>query len=263
MTAELLEQLSTAGVGGVEARIIEYLCTHQGKAASVIARDLQIKRTTAYSALENLESRELVIRGWSKTGARFYVLGGDDLAARLNERAIDHLIKSSLAIGKLSRSIPPLAGKSGIEQLKGFEIVQFSSSAQFESALMAYVSKFDHLSIWDPQRAISSPHIERRIEAYLRLSARAKLTVEDIIVAGPRAEWYCSRITNPHHRVVKINSTQQLECEVLALNDRVVFCENSLNAERAFEVRHSGFAQIFKVLYQSLHCAAGVSADSK
>ena len=254
MAADLLDQLSAAGVIGVEARIIEYLYAHQGKPASTIARDLGTKRTTIYSALENLESRELVIRGWSKTGARFYVVGSDDLAARLNERAISQLIKSSLAIGKLSKSIPQISGKQGVEHLNGFEIVQFSSSTQYESTLMAYVSKFDHLSIWDPQGAISSPHIERRIDEYLRLSARAKLTIHDIVVAGPKTEWYCSRIENPRHHVVKINSTQPLECEVLALSDRVVFCENTLSAERAFEVRHAGFAQLFNVLYQTL-CA--------
>ena len=256
MAIDLLEQLSGAGVVGVEARILQYLYAHQGKPASVIARDLSIKRTTVYSALENLEARELVVRGWSKTGARFYVVGADDLAARLNERAINQLIKTSLAISNLPKLIPASAGKAGIEHLNAFDIVQYSSSEQYETALMEYVSKHDHLSIWDPQKAITSTHIERRIDEYLRLSARSKLTVKDVLVAGPKTDWYRARISNPRHQVVTLESRHELECEVLVLSDRVVFCENSANAERAFEVRHAGFAQIFALMYQALSPAS-------
>lgn len=249
-TKNTLDLLSSAGLSTIEARIIEYLATHQGKPASIIARELNTKRTTVYSALENLEVRRLIVRVWNKSGARFFVASAEDFSARLNERAISELIKANLAIGLLPNILPNSNTRADLDKLSGFEIRQFTTTAEYETALMGYVLKYDHLSIWDPQKAITSSHIEKRIEEYLRTSARLNLQIQDIVVSGPKTQWYKKLIKNKKHTVVELPEIDALACEVLVVNDRVVFCENSANSERAFEVNHAGFASIFKVLYQ-------------
>ncbi len=232
-----------------------HLLSRGSRSAGVISRALNIKRPTVYSALQALEARKLVTKTDEGGTAEFIPISPDEIPAVLFNQATTGFEK---IVGAIELIKPRLGQFKKYQHIStgAFEVNHLDSPEDYQHRLAKYILTHDFCAIWNPQVAIPSEQLRRRVEWFLRHTAKQRNHVKDLLVAGPMTDWYCSNIKNPNHEVRVIEDGYSGMADLVILHDMVLISLNPLDTECALEIKNEHYAEMmrwhFNLLWKNL-----------
>lgn len=250
------DELQSCGLGDREQEILIYLLTNGPHTAGELARKLQLKRSTVYSALENLLAIRLLQKSAGKV-CQFTAIPSKDIPAVLLARAQKDFEKVRVAAEMLVAPLEALADRNRMA-IPGFTVDLVESSRGYGEFLRTHLGRPDCCAIWDPQIGIHNEKIKALTKEALALSAKAQNSVREIVVGGPMASWYRRAITNPLHQLHIVKSGAGMMADLVIVGrDTTAFSLNNPDREAVLVVQNRDLCAFMRGMFEYVWEATG------
>ena len=238
------ELFSTCGLSGTEQLVLLDLLEREGSTAGALAKRLQLKRATAYSALQNLEDWGLVIRNRGPSVTIYSTVPPTMVPQILCDAAKKQYEDVERASKLLESQMAEYRRKSK-QKIKGYEINTADSRESAFSIVLDVLTGYDFCSIFDPHTAATGPS-EANIIKFAEYSVINKPSIRDIVVDGPRAEWYLKLIydrpkVNPNHKAKLLPAKYGIITDFIIANDSVYLTNYDPGAEMLIQIKHRDY----------------------
>lgn len=245
------DEFIACGLTTTEYEVLMHLLARNARTAGVIARALDLKRSTVYSALQGLEARKLVMRGKKGGAAEFAAAPAEEIPALLlNQARLS--FDSVLSNVKLIEPRIMKFQKGNLFNAGEIEINHIDNNRDYFSLIGKYVYTQTYCAVWNPQVAISSPSVKQWMSDWATISARHKNKIRDILVDGPKTRWYLSQIKNPNYEFRLVADGDGGLADLVIANEIVILSLNSPGTECAIEIRNSHYARFMKWYFEEL-----------
>lgn len=249
------DEFIACGLNATEYDVFVHLLGRGRRAAGHIAKALNLKRSTVYSALQGLEARKLVTRSTNKGTAEFVPVPVEEVSSILLNRARADFEKVAASIELIKPRIEKYRGWRTIEA-GALGIRSINSAEEYYEVLTGYILNRDFCAVWNPQVALYSKEIQDWVTRFLEKTGKRKSSIKDIVVNGPMTDWYAHRITNPNHKVRQVAQERQSVADLVIVDDVVLISLMSPESESALEIRNKQFADFsrwyFMLLWERL-----------
>lgn len=213
--------LQTCGLNSTEQEVFLHLFERGESIASVMAKQLQLKRTTVYAALDALVHLGIVSRKKRGATSYFSCLAPDMVAKVLEGRAREQFEDVHSATRLLQTHLKELLPKK--QDFGAFEISTFESMEAVYQQLEETLISGDFTSFFNPQLAIKSERYKTLVKNFLKSTANTKANIREIMVAGPMTDWYKSHVNNPNHQIKEMDTSTLFFSDIILVNDYVIF----------------------------------------
>ncbi len=249
------DEFIACGLSTTEYEVFMHLLGRGRRAAGHVAKALNLKRSTVYSALQGLEARKLVTRSTNKGTAEFVPVPVEEVSLILLNRARADFEKIAASIELIKPRIGKYSGWRSIDAGE-LEVRSINSAADYYEVLAGYSLNKDFCAVWNPQVALYSKDTQRQIAFLLEKTGKRKNCIKDIVVNGPMTDWYAQRIVNPNHKVKKVTEEPPGVSDLVILDGVVLISLMSPESECAIEIRNKHFADFsrwyFMLLWERL-----------
>lgn len=249
------DEFIACGLNATEYDVFVHLLGRGGRAAGQIAKALNLKRSTVYSALQGLEARKLVSRSKNKGTAEFVPVPVEEVSSILLNRARADFEKVAASIELIRPRIEKYRGWQSIEA-EALGVRSINSAAEYYEVLRGYILNSDYCAVWNPQVALYSKEIQEWATHFLEKTGKRRSCIKDIIVNGPMADWYAQKVANPNHKVKRVAQELQSVADLVIVDDVVLISLMSPESESALEIRNKHFANFsrwyFTLLWERL-----------
>ncbi len=213
--------LQTCGLNSTEQEVFLHLFERGESIASIVAKQLHLKRTTVYAALDALVHFGVVSRKKRGATSYFSCLAPDMVAKVLEGRAREQFEDVHNATRLLQTHLKELLPKK--QDFGGFEISTFESMEAVYQQLEETLVSGDFTSFFNPQLAIKSERYKNLVKNFLKSTANTKANIREIMVAGPMTDWYKSHVNNPNHQIKEMDKSALFFSDIILVNDYVIF----------------------------------------
>lgn len=245
------DEFVECGLTPTEYDILVHLLSRGTRGAGAIAHALHIKRSTVYSALESLEKRKLIHRSKEAGPTEFIPIDTEQIPAILASQARGQYDRIMSAIELIKPRIERFSGGKPYRAGQ-LEITQIETSEEYQQLLARYIYHRNYDAIWNPQVAIYSPFIKKRMLIFFEESAKSKNKIRDILIDGPMATWYIKRIKNPYHEVRVIEDKNPSLADQFVVDNSVIITLNSPESEAAIEIKNVHVADFTRWTFKNL-----------
>lgn len=228
-----------------------HLLTRGGRAAGHVAKALNLKRSTVYSALQGLEVRKLVSRSTKKGTAEFVPVPAEEVPAILFNQARANFEKIKASIELIKPRIEKYRALQSIEAGE-LEIRSLDSAEEYYNVLAQHITTSDFCAVWNPQVALYSKDAQSKAASFLERTGHTKNCIKDIVVNGPMTEWYVQQIANPNHQVKRVSRQPQSVADLVILESIVIVSLMSPQSECALEIKNKHFADFNRWYFTTL-----------
>lgn len=243
--------LETCGFNSTEQKILLHLIARGESIASVIAKQIGLKRTTVYAALDELARLGVVGKNKRDSVTYFSVASPTIFTKMLEEHARQKFegvkIATKLLEQELRTQKPELA--LGVFQISSFESLE-AVYVQLEDALLGG----DFCAIFNPQVALQGP-FKDLVASFLWETAKTKPTIREIAVAGPEAKWYLKQIKNPNHYLRLLPSNSRIFSDMIFVRGSLIFNHYDPKQETSIKITeknlYNSMMAIFERLWES------------
>ena len=254
------ELLSQCGLNPTEQTIILQLLENRRSGAGAIARKTGIKRPTVYSALSNLETQGLVTKQRFRGTVLFSPVSPRTIPIVLKNRAREKFKKIEGASKQLELQLP-LLSREVQHSHAGYEIsVQDSIDAVY-ALLENAITSGDYRGVFNPQLAFAGKG-KALIERFLERDAIECRSIQEIVVAGPMADWYRGAIKNPRHEVKVIEGNVEKPMDCILLHNASVVIDYAHPTAKGIVIRHEGYQSFMSTYFDTLWAALPESAPT-
>lgn len=240
--------LTSCGLNKTERDVLLCLIERGASIASILAKQLNIKRPTVYAALEQLTRLDLVTKKKQESVTYFYPTSADLMPEILKQRAKIKFEEVEDAANLLKKALK----QRQQPQPYKFKNVTFESIeavyAQLEDSLMGG----DFLAIFNPQKAVYNTASERIVSHFLKESAKTHPSIKEIAVSGPVTDWYKSKIHNPNHHLKEIGEDEQVITDMILLNGSVILLDYDPNQKVAIKITHDNYYKSMTAVFNML-----------
>lgn len=245
------DEFIQCGFTQTEYDILIHLLARGTRSAGAVANSLKVKRSTVYSALESLERRGLIRREKSGSVAEFSPIETSEIPSLLAGQARTNYERVLSAIDLIKPRIERFS--SGKQFHAGeLEIIQVDNTHEYVQLLSKYILFRDYTAIWNPQVAIYSPEVKKRMQQFLKETAKNKNKIKDILIDGPLTQWYLGHIKNPNHQVRIIKDEDPNLADLIVVDDSVILSLNSPESESAVQIKNAHYASFMRWYFMNL-----------
>lgn len=242
------------GLNRTEAAVLEKLIGEGPSFASRVAKSCDIKRPTAYAALENLVKAGLVVKDIRRGGTSFSAADAALIPKLLEDEAkkrYESVRQSASRVESMLKQLP----KQTPRKIGSYEIRSLQSAAaiiqQLEKALMSG----DFVALFNPQ-CIPDRVLKTTATKYLKSTAISKPHIREIAVSGPHTDYYTSLIGNENHIVKRLPKGTDILSDVILYDGNIVVSHHDAGKELALHIREERLYRtlrtIFELLWQSI-----------
>jgi sugar-specific transcriptional regulator TrmB len=246
--------LSICGFSQREQVVLGALLEHGPSGAGALAKRTALKRPTVYAVLEGLIAAGFVERTKRERRLRFSAIAPAMLPQVIESRA-RHRFEQVQEASKLMGERLQEMTRPAPHGLGGFEIATLESNEAVYIQLLDTLLGGDYSAIFNPQLTLAGEGT-RHVADFLKRTAQTKPHIREIIVSGPRAEWYKKNIRNENHLVKEINRAQKIATDMIFISGHVVLSHYGAQKEMAIKISHAGYYQsmmaVFEMLWESL-----------
>ncbi len=246
----IVNLLERCGIPTTEGTVLADLMTTGPTSGGVLARRLEIKRSTVYSSLTNLEQRGLVHRDQSTKIVTYVPADPGLIVESLRREAEQRAAHVALAATLLSEELPKIQRRSHL-QVGNLRIRTAESGKGALVMLSDVLCSGDFRSFWDPESATSGA-VGAIVLKFLEQTARTKPRIRDIAVSGPRLDWYRRRIRNPNHEIKEVPREAALQTDVILARDSVFLTNYAEGSQMAVEITQPQYYQTMCALFELL-----------
>ncbi|MFC1616576.1 TrmB family transcriptional regulator [Patescibacteria group bacterium] len=242
--------LKTCGLNNSEQSVLLQLLKRGSTTASILSKITGIKRTTIYSILESLLITGLVTKQIRDKTNYFNAASPETIPKILENHAHskyqDIKTATSLLKTELKNFIPESAANFGTFKVEAVESIA-TVYAQLEKAF-----SFTKLSgIFNPQEALSK-EIEPLVKKFISSTNTRKANMREIMVAGPRADFYEGLIKNPNHHLKRIPSNTAIGSDIIIVNDYVLLLQYQKGRESVIKITEPDLRQSMLTVFNML-----------
>lgn len=239
--------LQTCGLNTTEQQVFLHLFERGESIASVLAKQLQLKRTTVYAALDALVHYGIVARKKRGSVTYFTCLSPEMVGRLLEGRARQEFEEVQGATHLLQAQLKQLLPKT--QDFGAFEISTVESIEAMYLQLEVTLVSGDFTSFFNPQLAIKSERYKTLVKNFLKSTSKTKATIREIMVSGPMTDWYKSFVNNPNHKIKEIDKDAQFFSDVILINDYVIFNSYDPKNEVGIKIREKHLHQSLLTLF--------------
>jgi len=241
--------LETCGLNATEQKVFLLLSKSNKTLASVVARHCNLKRPTAYAALEALVQIGIVNKIKSGKITYFSVLKPELVAKVLQERARDHFEDISTASKLLAQVLTEGLGEK--KDFGSFEVETFETMdlvyIQLEEALLSG----NFCGIFNPELALTEK-FKPLVWSFLDHSKKTASEIRELVAPGKAAELYKSKIQNPKHQVKDLPSSVNVKTDIIITSDAVFLNSYEKKAESSIKITEKNFHETMQSLFNLL-----------
>ena len=230
------------------------LVENGSRPAALVAKATGLNRTTAYTILDGLVHSGFLVKRQERASTFYSVPDIQDLV-RLQERAArERFSRQSAALNRLPEAISGFIRKNEID-LDGLSVTVFDSTAALHLYLEKALERGNFCAIFNPQYGCAD-EFKDTVAKGLRSMEKCKGEVRELLVPGPDAEWYLSKIRSSHHKVRLLPKSFTLTTDMIIEAKGIILCE--YRKEHRFFVRlssqplASSFQQLFDWTWQMI-----------
>lgn len=243
------EELAKFGLNTTEQDILVYLLRFGSRNAGIIAQKLNLKRPTAYSALENLIKLNLVFKDVSGKSYNFRAAQANEIPQILHRNEELRFEKSKFAIELLKRPLEELS-KMQHAKLGHFQIELIESTERYTELMYKHNCFDNHYAIWDPNTAIYDKEVKNGIEVFFEKSSKQKNKIREILVKGPLTDWYISKIKNKDHICKTVDSKLITVADLCIYEkDITLISLNNPNSETGLVIHNQDLFNFMKQIF--------------
>ncbi len=245
------EEFIECGLTPTEYDILIHLLARGTRGAGSIANALKIKRSTVYSALESLERRKLIRRAKETGPTEFVPIDTNQIPTLLASQARVAFDRVMSAIELIKPRIERFSGGKPFHAGQ-LEITEIETTEDYLQLLAKYIFHRDYCAMWNPQLAVYSPAVKKRLLIFFEETAKSKNKIRDILIAGPMANWYIKHIKNPYHEVRLLEDKNPGLADQFVVDNSVIISLNSPESENALEIKNQHYADFARWQFTSL-----------
>lgn len=243
--------LNTCGLNDTEQKVFLYLISRGGSIASIISRQVQLKRPTVYAALENLVKIGLIAKQKQDRVNYFVPVNPQVIPRIFEEKAEREYEEMKMASKLLRKQLQAMSQNQAILNPHTFENVTYHSIDSVYIELEDALLGGDFCSVFNPQVSLVG-RFKTIVEDFLIETSKTKPHIREIIVAGPEAEWYKSKIKNKNHIYREISPKVKVVSDFLLSNKQVFLLDYSTHNELAIRITHEKHFQTFMAIFEML-----------
>ena len=238
------ELLSACGLSTTEQTVLLDLLEREGSTAGALSKRLNLKRSTTYSALQNLEDLGLVLRNQSANVIVFSTILPTMVPQILRDVAKRQYEDVARASKLLETHMASYRRKSK-QKVKGYEISTTDSRDTAFNLIYEVIIENDFCSIFDPQSATTGG-MENYIIDFIKTISHSRPSIREIIIEGPRGKWYLNQIRNikpknPNHQVKILPSKYAIITDFVIANDSVYLTNYNPGSEMLIQIKHKDY----------------------
>jgi predicted transcriptional regulator len=226
------EEFIACGLTATEYEVLMHLLVRGVKSAGMIARGLDIKRSTVYSALQGLESRKLVARQKNGKTAEYISAPAEEIPALLVNQAKSSFEKIISSVRLIEPRIQKFQ-KGNAFNAGAIDINHIDNHHDYYALLEKYIITKDYCAVWNPQVVLDPDSVKEFGIEFLKKSARNRNKIKDIMIDGPMTRWYISKINNPNHQWRIVPDGDCGLADLVVVDDVVILSLNSPDASCA------------------------------
>lgn len=239
--------LRTCGLNETELQVFVNLLERGRSIASVIAKNLNLKRPTVYAALEQLVQRDLVLKDKQGKVTYFFPVSPKVIPKILKNRAKYQFETIDRASNLLEKQLEKYQNRED----------WFSQNVTFESLEAIYDQLENSLlggnfwAVLNPAFATIGP-AEPIVLNFLKKTAETKPEIREILVAGERADFYRSHIKNPNHQVKLVPENSDLVSDFILLDGSVIMLDYDKKNRLGIKITHQNHYNSMRAIFQLL-----------
>ena len=233
------ELLGQCGLNSTEQRVLLDLLQRRGSPAGAIAKRLALKRATAYSALQSLETLGLVLRRKEGSVTSYSTVPPTMVPTILCDLARSQFLEVQRASELLAKQMRHYE-KLTKQNVAGYEISTTDSKDAAFLLLYEALIGGDFVAIFDLESA-AVDQMEDYLDQFLHETARTHPHIRDIVVDGPRVPRYLGMIDNPNHRVKVLPSSYRIITDFVITDDSVYLTNYNPGGEMLIQIKHRDY----------------------
>jgi sugar-specific transcriptional regulator TrmB len=238
----------------MEQKVFLHLFERGEGIASVVAKQLQVKRTTVYAALDALVHFGIVTRKKRGSTSYFNCLPPEMVAKVLEGRAREQFEEVHSATRLLQTHLKELLPKK--QDFGAFEISTFESMEAVYQQLSQTLISGDFNAFFNPQIAIPNERLKNLVKDFLQATAQSKANIREILVAGPTTDWYKSQVKNPNHQIKEIAKESSFLSDIILVNDYIILNSYDPKKEVGIKIRekylHESLLTLFNWMWERI-----------
>ncbi len=247
-----LEILKTCGLNTNEQRVLLYLVEKGPSPGGLIAKRIDAKRTTIYSAISSLESRGLVIREQGKRGASYQAIDTKLIPQVLVNKAQANFDNISRASKLLEEYFSQIEQTKIKENFGTYKILSTESKEAVYSLLLDILTTSHFSAIFDIDAICVDPEAKNLIKKFLTSSSKTKYKIRDIAVKGKQLKWYLKNIDNDNHQVKVVPKKYSIPTDFI-LSEGTVFLTNyTPGQEMVIQIKHPDYYRSMMTVFELL-----------
>lgn len=243
--------LRNCGLNATEQKVFMYLVERGGSIASIIAKQIKLKRPTVYATLESLVKIGLVAKQ-KRDKVNYFVPAPLQSIPRIFEEKAEREYEEMKMAGKILRKqLDVMSKNNGFLASNIFENVTYHSIDSVYTELEDALLGGDFCAVFNPQVSFIG-RFKSIVSGFLKETAKTKPHIREIAVSGPEAEWYKSNIKNPNHICKEISPQHNVLSDFILSNGHIFLLDYRANNEAAIRITHPQHYQTFMAIFEML-----------
>ena len=244
---ELLEDL---GLNRTESTVLLSLLESGASSAALVAKRTDLKRTTVYSALAELERLALVHRLKRESRTLFVSLDANELSLALESQAKEALRNSLQTIELLKPRLEQFPTQAR-HTVGGYQVT-YTRTLKGALTILEQSLKYDYCGIFNPEMALEG-EFGKVGRSALKANKKTKPKIRDIAIEGPKVDnWRTFAIGNPNHQIRTIKGDRALYTDLLLTQGTVNLFNYNLDEPMVIQIQHPDYYRFMMMIFDEL-----------
>ncbi len=241
--------LSLHGLKPNEQTVLYYLLEHGSTLASIISTGTKLKRPNVYAILNTLQCRGLIKKEHREKATYFSALPVKQILQTLELQAEQEFYNKKQSWKQLENELNT-ASLNIHQDFGSFKIETIESLEGIYHWLGEAIVSGDYIGIFNPQ-ALQKSHIPL-VEQNLKKTNADKYNIREIVVSGPVADWYITKINNPNHHLKEIAADKKFFSDMIIGQGTVVILNYYQENQVGIKIKEPDFYQSMVTLFETL-----------
>ena len=244
--------LKNCGLHDTQQIILLHLLQHGESIASLISKQLDIKRTTVYATLETLIRLGLVVKQQRGNVTYFKSTNKENIPSILKEYALQEYERVRRSAEMLEKEFDQFEVQC--IHLSGYSIDVLDTGIGVNMALDKVLRAGDFNAIFNPQVSLKEQRLREIVVDFLEHTSISQPYIREIAIDGPITDWYAKQIYNPNHQLRILPSDKKIISDMIFSYGSVYILHYEKSQEIGIKVTQSDFYQsmteIFEILWK-------------
>lgn len=244
--------LLQSGLNETQSVILIHLLQHGESIASLISKQLKIKRTTVYATLDSLLKIGLVIKQTRSSVSYFKAINKELIPNIIEENALQIYDSKKRISERIGCELKSFDIQS--INISGYSIDVMETDSGVNISLENVLRAGDFVGIFNPQINLKEKRQKEIVYEYLQATALTEPHIREIAVDGPMTRWYASHVRNKNHELRVISQDQKILSDMIFSHGSVYVLHYDKSHEMGIKVTQTDFYNsmmtIFEILWE-------------